>query len=91
MGNQGKGREILSGLQSHPEQETEVRGLSSDLISHCAIPPLHLIKQNQVSQDKHIDVKYPFLLVESLPVQCPFCCLCFGLSITKNYKHLKII
>lgn len=36
MGNPGRGSEILSGLQSHPEQEAEVKSLSSDLISHCA-------------------------------------------------------
>lgn len=38
-----------------------------------------------------MSVKCPFPLVDSPPGQCPFCCLCFGLSITKNYKHLKII
>lgn len=58
MGNQTKGSEVLSRLQSHPGQETEARGLSTDLISHCVIPPppLYLIKPNQVSQDKHMYV-----------------------------------
>lgn len=59
MGNQSKGSETLSGLQSHPEQETEARSLSSDRISHCA-EFLYLIKQYKVSQAEHTHVKCPF-------------------------------